>query len=130
MQWFLFTILFLIFSIRTNYTSRHNLWHFNDCLTSKLIFLLNRNNSKLSSCTFFHPPPITTYNCGTIEGKLSNHSIVYCVECRGGRGRGYTSYSVKITTSYRIEKIYLLYIFPPELHTLMTENMNEFRILR
>jgi hypothetical protein len=27
---------------------------------------------------------------------------------------------IKKTTSYVIEKIYLLYIFPPELHTLMT----------
>jgi hypothetical protein len=27
---------------------------------------------------------------------------------------------IKKSTSYGIEKIYLLYIFPPELHTLMT----------
>jgi hypothetical protein len=27
---------------------------------------------------------------------------------------------IKKTTSYGIEKFYLLYIFPPELHTLMT----------
>jgi hypothetical protein len=28
--------------------------------------------------------------------------------------------ALKKTTRYMIEKMYLLYIFPPELHTLMT----------
>jgi hypothetical protein len=29
---------------------------------------------------------------------------------------------IKKTTSYRIEEMYLLYIFSPELHTLMTSH--------